>query len=437
LKYWILLFLFCQQAQASLPEFFAGAASTMAIGNQSNGDAEDAANNFFVPALLAGSDKTAYSFNLYSLGTNFNTINNIVVGNELNSASSTPTYGDIDPNGQTSNFMTFHGALKLFKQGHGKLLFSVYAPVDKMIEANTGDAWAPEYVMYTSRFQRTMIHGHFANQWSSSLYYSIGFTSGLQSSGETYVVARETGTPYEPSSGKIQFNATPSLAPVISVLKKWNDNQASYLTYQAEMKSNFENNATGFTPIGASSLKYDWDFKAMLFYDPAIIRVGHWYHQKNWKYYATVEFQQWENYQTPKLEMVNNGGILTGSTDYEKMELDNIFIPKIGASYDFGGQSISFGYFSRPTPLKNNLDLAGNSLDSNTQVVSLGYHTPLKLMGNQFNFSFGTQFHQLEERKINKTSNMEDGNSGLKVGAPGYKVGGSVFVVSFGLNWVL
>lgn len=421
---------------ASLSELFSGAASTMAIGNQPTESPSDPANNAMAPALLALSKENSFSFNFFGLSTDFDKMNNIVVDNSLNSTNGTRT-DDYNPNPSAQYLVGVHGAINFLRNGNAKLLVSLYAPADKVIEVNTGDPYRPEYIIYKSRLQRTIIDFHMANQWNKNLSYSIGFHTGLQSAGETKVIARETGTPVEPSSGSLKVNATPSLSPIVSLVYNWNPTQRSYFYWQKSMKSQLKNEATGLTPVGSSALRFDWDFKSMLYFDPTIIRLGHQVQFSKWHYYISLEYQDWSEYKTPKLEMVNNGGILTGSFDYEKVELKNTLTPKLGSSYRMGDSTLSFGYFRKQTPFEHDFNLAGNSIDADAHVFGLGYSTLVNWGENTFTLNTAGQYHLLDSTKVTKTPNMEDGSSGSKVGAPGYTVGGKIYVLSFGLSWVL
>lgn len=432
----ILCFSFSNASIAALAELFSGAASTMAVGNQFTANPSDPANNALAPALMAMGKENAFSFNFFGIATNFNKIDNIVVDNDLNSTGGT-RLDSYDPNPETQFIVALHGAINFLRHGNAKLLMSVYAPADKLIEVSTGDPYRPEYVMYQSRLQRTVIDFHLANKWNDNWFYSFGFHTGLQSSGETKVIARETGAPFEPSSGSLRVNATPSLSPILSILKVWNPNNQSYLYWQQSMKSQLKNEATGLTPVGSSALRFDWDFKSMLYFDPAVLRLGHQLKYNNWNHFFTLEYQDWSSYQTPKLEMVNNGGILTGSYDYEQVELQNILIPKVGSNYQWGEKILSWGYYYRPSPFKHDLDLAGNSIDANTHVLNLGLSTNFKLGANTFTLNASGQYHQLEKQKVNKTENMENDSAGYKIGAPGYEISGNIYVLSFGLSWVL
>lgn len=437
MKLIIVFLMLSANAFASLPELFSSSASTMGIGNQSTLDIDDAGACFSIPALAAFSEESSVSINVTSVNTSFNKISNIVTENSINSASATPVSRDVDPNLSSQNILSMHAGLKLFKNSNLKFLASFYTPIDKLLEASTGDPYLPEYRVYNSRLQRSLFYFNFAHKLTDSFAYSLGVITGIQSSGLTNVVARENGAPFEPSLGKMSFNATPSIAPSFSIFKKWSNVQASYFSYTYSMKSNFTNEATGITPVGNSALKYDWTFNSLIYFDPSILRLGHAYQLHHFKLFTSLEYLGWSEYKTAKLEMINNGGILAGTNDYENFSTKNILVPKLGLQYEIGSKIISFGLSYKPNPFTNDLSQAGNSIDSDSIIYSAGFQTPINLFENKFNLTIAGQIHDLKEFDVKKSINNENNEAGSKIGSPGYSVGGSVFVASFGLNWVI
>lgn len=434
--YIILIFsLFSQVAYASLPELFASSAHTMGVGNQSNFNRDDASNNSLIPAISAFSKSSTFSFGITSISTNFIIMDNIVVENDIN--ASKIKSNDFDPNLDLQNIVSLHAGIKLFKNSNSKLLISFFTPIDKLLEANTGDPYLPQYFVYQSRLQRSLFYINFANQLDESLAYSFGVVTGLQSSGVTKIVSRENGSPNEPSLGQMSFNATPSLAPSFSIFKSWNKHHQTYLSYISEMKSNFTNEAKGMTPVGNSALRYDWTFESLLYYDPSILRLGHLVKFKHLDLMMSFEYLGWSSYETPKIRMTNNGGILTGSDDYEAFSAKDILVPKFGFLYHLSESKVGMGLSYRPRAFENDLNLAGNSIDTDSTILSMSFQKEIELLNNKFEMAIAGQYHSLKQSNINKTKNNENNQAGSKIGSPGYDVGGSIFVVSFGLNWVL
>lgn len=430
---------FCafNSAKASVADMFGASTQSLGLAGQASGHLMDASNNYYNPAMIALTDKSAFSFNSFIVGHSFHKINNIAVNTSINSEKTSAEYGSMDMNYPAQALYSIHGNFKLFKNGNNKIGFSFFSPIDKFTEVDSGDSFRPEYVMYRSRYKRSMANINFAVKKSEKLSWSFGLFTGIQSSGRSHVVARENGSA-EPTNGKIKFNATPSVTPTFSFFYKLSPQSYSYFTFQNEMKSNFKNNAKGLTPIGASSLKFNWDISALVYYDPRIYRLGYGKEFNNYAIKLCLEYQDWSGYKTPKLQFAaNSGSILTGGKEYEVMKTQNILIPKIAFEIPTKKSNWYIGYFFKQSPLKNNLNEAGNSLDTDVHSLSFGRSSKVKLLNNDFKMHISSQVNHLVEKKVTKTNNQEDNTSGVKIGAPGYKVGGTVFVVSFGLSWVL
>lgn len=422
-------------AHASIGDFFGGSASTMALSGQANFDSSDAANNQYAGSLLADKKNTAYSFNFFSIDMNFKEINNVVVASPMNSAESSEKYGDVDTDYKSQYIMGMHGSFSLFKRLSTKLNLSVFVPTEKLLEASTGDPYRPEYVMYRSRFLRTIFLANFAHKFEI-FAVSFGGLSGFQSNGETYVVARETGSSNPPSSGKMSFNARPSMALTFSVSKDF-DNLKAYFSFQDEMKNKLTNHAGGYTPIGSSSLKYDWDLSTMLYYDPKIYRLGSSIKIENYSFFGTLEYQDWSGYESPILEMNNNGGFLLGTDKKENFKTRNILIPKVGLSVRSEKNTYLAGFSYRQSPLELIKGASGNTIDTDATIFSLGYSRKFMAIDQEFFFNSGLQYHMLKTTKVTKDANRENGDAGLKIGASEYEAGGNVIALSFGLSWIL
>jgi hypothetical protein len=412
---------------ANIGEHFGASSESIAIAGQATFDPRDPSNGFYAAAILAYDEKTSYSYSEIALQTDFKDINNIITDSPINSAETSDVYGDVDTSSNMKLYRSFHGSFKLFKEIPSKLNISVFLPSENFMEVRTGDPYRPEYVMYESRFNRTIGYVSYA-QKLRFLNFSIGMMTGLQSNGETFIIAKDTGST-TPSSGKMQFNAKPSAALNFSISKKWNKG-ISYFSFQDEMKSKLENSASGITPIGNVPLQYAWDLSSMLFYDPQIFRIGHKY--KN--LIATLEYQDWSGYETPILKLkAKNSSILISSKLEENFKTKPILIPRVGYLY----QSFSFGLAYRPSPLELKQGASGNTVDTDSLITSVGYKKPFKLLSQDFLFKSGLSMHFLKTQTVKKDPNRENGTTGNKIGYPKYEIGGNVYALSIGLSWVL
>ena len=420
-------------AHASLPELFGASAGSIAIGNQAQ--SQSAANNYYAPSILGYSQSTQFSFDLFYVAPDFKDIKNVVTKNETNTVN-TFEIGNPEVTPTPSTMFAAHFSTPLFSPNGIKFNFSFFAPFDRLMESDTGDPYQPRYVMYDSRFLRPILiftGAQSFGDWS----FSAGVHTGLQTNGETYFITRTTNG--NPSVAQMNFNAKPSLGVAASVSKKSN-NHLSTFTFQQEMKSKLKNHATGETEIASNaSFQFDFDVAALLYYDPMILRLAHQADFQSSKLFLTVEYQHWENFEAPSLKLKQRGGSINGSNDYENLNLKNIFIPKIGFEKNISEHWIGkIGYFYRRSPIyTNNLKHAGNTIDVDKHVASLGTAYLFNIQGKKVTLDMAYQVHLLRTQRIVKTPNREDGDpSEAKIGSPGYKVGGMIHVLSMGLSWM-
>lgn len=419
------------QAKANYAEFFGTAPSTSSIGNQANSDEFDPANNYYIPALMAFSDTLTFSTSAASVGTDFDPIGGVVVKNNTNSTSASES-ASVSTDYESYLGSTFHATLPIAYEGAGAVSLSLFMPIGKTMETNSGDAHLPEYVMYRSRYRRTMIHLNYAHKLSDNFAFSLGTHIGFQAGANTTNNVSLNGTSFGTSAG-LKTEVKPSLAAIASAVYR-KDNWSAAFTFQQEMKSNLETQANGVINDPTSAL-FQITIESMIYYDPHILRFGGTFELGNFTFLGTLEYQLWDNYKTPVIRVKDRGGVIIASDDFEKVQLRNIPVPKAGVKLRINdSMALMTGLSYKPTPLKGNFAGAGNSIDSNSLIFTAGGTLSLKFFGKDLDLSAGAQYHKLEELNITKTPNQENGAAGSKIGAPGYKVGGSVIAASGGLR---
>lgn len=433
----LILSLFSINVLASPFELFGPSAVSISQGHQA-GPTQSADRHMYAGALIAENKTSSFSFNFLEIIPALTDINNIVTKNPVNQNGNTTSSGNVDVNTPATTMFAGHLTTPLFGESGPILGFSIIAPMDRMIEADTGDPYRPEYVMYRNRYLRPTVIFNLAQQ-VESWGFSLGGQTGFQSDGESYFYTRADNEPY-PTVGKMTFNAKPSLGLLASVSKKWNQGQ-TYFSFTQEMKSKFSNKAIGATSIGGgNAFPFEFEISSLLYYDPQTWRLGH-IQQINPRFsvMGMVEYQEWANYKTPKLVFKQQGGTLASSRDYENLRPRNILIPHLGVESILSENWVlRGGYFYRPTPLKTaNLKNSGNSIDQDKHVTSLGLGRFFSLFGKRFETTLAYQFHYLRSQKIQKTAGLEDGSGGEKIGSPGYRIGGNIQVIALGINWAI
>lgn len=415
---------------ASFPETFGASATTSGVGNQFNNNYQDPANNFTLPSSMAFAKRPSVSVTSFVMLPDFHKISNVQVRNLVNSDENLS--GTIDVHNDPLILNSYHAVVPILKEDGAKLGISVFSPVKFLQESNTGDPFATEYVMYRGRLNRTTLNANLAVPFKNDWAFSFGFYSGLQVAAETDFTARYNGS-NKTSSGKMKAKATPSISPIVSVMKKDEDSTYSF-TYIHSMKNKLKAQVTGSTKDATLNLPYDLELNSMMFYDPNIFRLGWTKTFSNTTLLTTIEYQLWNRFQTSVMTIKQNSGFLVGSANYEKVNTRNILIPKLGIEHKFGNITPQLGVLYRPTPLKGDFSGPGNSVDTDSMVYSGGMKYQFQVMGFQTYVAGSLQLHQLKDKNVAKSSGMEDGNPGNKIGSPGYKIGGRIYVAGLSLG---
>jgi hypothetical protein len=417
---------------ASLPEFFGASPATSSIGNQSNMLANDPSNLYYVPALSAFADRISLSASTYIIQTEFNPITNVVQQNSTNGQSGTSTTsGDVDTNYKDSYNGGVHFMFPLYNK-FGSIGVSYFTALGKLTESDSGDPELPEYSLYRARYRRTQLHFNGAFPINQSWAFSLGFHLGFQASARVNTkvsLGDDVG-----SAGAAKTKLTPSLGAIVSVIRQ-TSHQQTYFTYQQEMKSNLEAIATGDITDPPLTL-INVGIESMIYYDPHIFRIGQAFRLSRFDIMTSLEYQLWEKYKAPTIKVVNKGGSVRGSSNFEQLKLRNIIVPKLGMSWNAHKDlSLLLGASYRQSPFDSDFSGAGNTIDTDSYIVSSGMTYDFKFFKKDIQASFGVQYHHLVEKSVTKSAGQENGNNGQKVGAPGYKLGGHVISSQIGFNF--
>ncbi len=420
---------------ASFPEFFGSGSQSAGIGNQFTGDADDASNNYYVPAYLAYSESVGISYSMHAVQTDFYDMDNILLKNDT--TASNDLRGDIKSDNYGASFINvFHFNLPIKRKNGLKIGLSIYTPMKYFQETNSGRIFAPEYVMYRSRYHRTQLFFNLAYPFTKHWAASVGIHSGMQVNAKSDSTLRFNDT--DGSFTSAQTKAKPTISPLFSIIYKFNKHAQAYLGYQHEMKSKIRMTASGHSdPV---NLPMELQIDSMANYDPSIVRLGFASKviSQYSKIFGSLEYQFWDNYEPPYFTMKKVGGLASGQTIFESVKTRNIIVPKIGVAINFT-DAITFrlGSFYRPTPLQGNFTGIGNSIDTDMLGLTTGLGSKFKVFDIPMEFNTSFQYIVLKDKHVTKNSNLENGNSGDKIGSPGYTIGGEVYTFSVGLNLLM
>ena len=427
-----LSFVITSSGFASYPEMFGASFSTTMIGNQSTLDQNDPSNNYYTPAVLGFSNKVNILIQATSTETSFKKISNITVANNTNSSTAS-TLGNVDNIYPKFYGAGLHFALPIGYQHIGTLGVSVFLPIGNLMETNSGNPFLPEYVMYHSRYQRTSIYFNFARKWSDDLAWSIGTIVGFQASADIKTNLSLNGATYG-SWGQARSKVTPALGLITSVVKKL-EHSKIYFTYQQEMKSNLH--ATVYGEINDPvHFVFESGVDSMIFYDPHMFRIGSSYDFGSTEIFGSIDYQMWSGYKPPTIFLAKTGGVIVSSSNFERINIRDTINPKIGFKYDLTERwSTGAGLGYRMTPLNGDFSGSGNSIDSNTYIISTGLQYRIVIWSKDVNLGTALEYQQLETKHVSKLTGQENGQTGEKIGSGGYDIDGQILAASFGIKF--
>ena len=293
--------------------------------------------------------------------------------------------------------------------------------------------------MYRSRHHRTTFYGNLAWELPSLPYsWSIGFYTGLALQSrifmQTSLEKKKSGDQSNASYSRMTSHASPTLAAVASLARRWRDSSLA-VTMQQEMTHPLSFHIQGNVTDPVAT--FDNTMDTLAYYDPWLLRLSYYHQRQAIGLYSTLEYQYWKNYQSPVMRIKRNSTHpFTPSHEFEQLSLRNIFIPKLGVSYQFNPRHQSrLGMAYQPTPLGGDFSGPGNSVDTAKIIYSLGHQLQVQLFDQALALDFSLQYHHLISRRVVKQKGiMENGAKGEKVGSPGYQLGGHLLTTALGLN---
>jgi hypothetical protein len=414
--------------QASFPEFFGSSIVNSGIGGQASYSENNAGNNYYTPAVMAWSKDINISTAVSVVSHNFNDISNILLKNATNDTSLTEL-GAANTNYGTVQTASINIALPV--KSYGNFALSLFLPVGSIMETNSGDPYLPEYVLYRARYKRISTHINYAFTLFDNFALSIGMHMGFQAGANINTNTSLLGTGYG-SSASAKTQADPAIAGIISGAYRLGAHQFT-ATFQQELQNNLQSIASGVTAF--PQISFDMTLDTMIYYDPHILRVG--YQNKIWfgEWALSAEYQMWDGYKTPIVRIVQNSGVIIKSDDFESVEVSNIIVPRAGVKFDLTDDiNVTLGAKYKPSIFSHSFNGSGNSLDLSSYVVSGSMGYKMNMFGTSMEVGGAVQHHLLEEVEVVKTTNLENGGAGSKIGSPGYTAGGSVTVFSLGVN---
>ncbi len=342
---------------------------------------------------------------------------NFFYGGSSQSASVDPDVPD------TFNFL-FGSIWALGKSDRNyRLGITFSAPLDKVTEPSSKDAYQPQYSGYASDTQRLSVSAGFSGMLNEQLSLGVALNYYLVE-GATYQarMPTDTGTG-RTSTSNLKMTVKPTIAPAGGLT--WSD-KTSFLTlyyaaprdHKVKMKSDVLIGIIGSTPVRIDS-------EASLFYDPETISLGYAHSDSTFDFMASADVERWSRYDGGYIKSEYN---MASFHQYPiTMSFKDILIGKLGMSLKDGARAWRMGLAYRPSP-HSDLENQTNYIEPDRWVLGLGHGFPSTVWGlfdEKIQVEFHAQGHYLVPKEYTK-------NDSTYIGGPGYKVGGYVF--SYGIN---
>lgn len=389
------------------------------------------------------------NLNLSVFSATFKPIDNIVVENSVMSSVTTPRYGSYDPSVSTVVGQSLGAEFLAIPEYGLSVGVATYLPVGSLAVIDSGPLYQPEYVLYRTRWQRPKVAvGGSLNVGSGfRLGASLDIGFGTQAAADLYLQAGAGRA----SDQRLIVDIKPVFAPILGASL---DTAFGSLaaTVRGESKTEIElttsANARVFGSLGAA-IEFGYVTQTMLAYDPWSFEFA----------YSTppimgiigkvqVDFQMWSLAKLPVAtidqSVANNcNGNADCSSQFEpsivpEIAFRDIVVPRFGIEVPNESFTLRAGYAYRPGVFAYLPSGASNFVDPDRHIISGGLEIPITA---QVKFLAHVQYQMLVEDTVIKSPGDEFGNTtapnNVKIGSPGYTIGGSVLGGGASLSFVL
>ena len=438
--------------RANIGETYGLGSRSAAMAGASGAWSEDAYTVYTNPALMpaVATKRLSLSFSLLMMEPRFTPISNVIVSNSYVADASTPEYGEVARDYRSTFGQALGLAYRLSPEGHSVLGLVAYLPLQHVSYMDTGETFVPEYVLYRGRTQRPQIDIAWGRELSPNWRIGIGAHLGFSlSSNATAFLTTQAN---HPSSMRFSGSLQPKVGPYFAA--HWaptGDPQEVGVGLVVRAPVNSANNMTLKTAARIGALPaIDINFGAVsaLYYDPASVDGSvTWKWGPHWRSVLQSEYQFWSRFIAPALAIqsctsgpdcgfiVSDGGIPT-------VPYRNILVARMGQELELGPTStLRFGYGYRPSIRGDVPNGAGNYLDPPKHMITAGVGFQFKTflgIESEHRLDVHAAYHRLVSQTIAKTPGDEagSGSGDIKIGAPGYTAGGSVYGGGATLSWL-
>ncbi|MAW07153.1 MAG: hypothetical protein CME61_02605 [Halobacteriovoraceae bacterium] len=422
------LLLFTTSALANFGDTIGVAPENISLGGQASLHSISASAGLFHPSSVGFETRNQFSFSISNTSFNFSEIKNIVVENDTTSQSG-QSFGNVSTDYESISMGQAHGVVSIPKL-ETNLAFSIFAPLLYIAKFDSGDPQLPEYVMYRSRPKRMSAQLSLTRKVNDNVALALGAQVGFKLEADIEANASLNGTNFG-SSARAKANIFPKVAFLGSASYFNKDHRVSFTLKQGQ-EMTAKASVTGQTTD--PRIIFDLTSESLSYFEPHQLRATYSFKALDWIEITTgVKYEIWSDFTPPTLKLIQEASVLS-SDNYEVISTKNTLSPSLGLKIDVQKWSILTGVSLNESPLDSSYTGAGNSIDSSSKDFSAGVIKRTNLFSTEIAFTGAIKYRKLEEKTVNKETGQENGSNGLKIGAPGYDIGGDITNVAIGLQ---
>jgi long-subunit fatty acid transport protein len=447
----------CFEAKANIGQEYGFGARTagLAGAGAAYGFGAFAAYNNPAGLPFQGDKRLILDIGVLDMNPNFTSIDNVVIENNYTSDKSPPVYGSVANDYRATLGEELGIAYRMFPDFFNLTLgIAAYVPLQQLAYMDTGETFEPEYFLYRARTQRPQVEAGLGFDITPRLHFGLGLHLAFSLTSSATVFLQTDAT--KPSTMRFSASLKPKVAPQFGFLytsETENPTDEPRFTLGAVVRLPVASDNSLYLQSGArafgSFAALDFDFSALssLFYDPLSLELGATFAETPvTRTYVQFEYQFWGAYQspalfiqTPNLESCNSGsgpcGVNISGGQNPSFAYRNIFVPRIGQEYVIGKLTLRAGYAYRPGIIADGgvgTSGPGNYLDPSKHIFTAGagYHF-LHFLNFDVpcDVDLNLAYQALVTEHVTKAPGDENGagTGDLKIGAPGYDAGGSVY----------
>lgn len=371
------------------------------------------------------------------LHAQFDPISNIVVENSVISTITTPRSADYDPSVPNGLAQTIGAEFLIFPEKNISVGVASFIPIDGLAQIDTGPIYHPEYVLFRTRWQKPKISVASAIAVSDKVRLGLGADIGFSvyANADMFLQAG-AGTA---SDQRLTAKMKPKIAPVAGVDFTSDEIEIGFVARgESETDMTLETTA-GARVFGSlnAALSFGFTGRSMIAYEPWSFELG----VRGPKLgpvrpMLEVAYQLWSMATLPPVYVdTSSGNQCNGNPNcpstFEPTLVPegvtrNILVMRVGAETEIGKVLLRGGYAYRPSIFGALPSGVGNMIDPDRHLFAGGVEIPIN---ERLKFNAYVQVQQLVSDTVIKTEGDEfgTGSGDLKIGAPGYYIGGWVY----------